>query len=110
MIRWPCLPRATDSDCRNQPRARLDCIAPRPLGLLVQLPQWQFPIVIDTASGNVKLDNFQGCWGDQRELEKFMQAYAVEKAKIEARRKGYSVSETALQDGSIKVQLTEGGT
>ena len=79
-------------------------------GLLVQLPQWQFPIVIDTASGNVKLDNFQGCWGDQRELDKFMQAYSVEKAKIEARRKGYSVSEQALQDGSIKVQLTEGGT
>jgi hypothetical protein len=40
----------------------------------------------------------------------FSQVYsaAVEKAKIEARKKGYTVSEQALQDGSIKVQLIEG--
>ena len=29
-------------------------------GLLVQLPGWQYPAVIDTASGEVRYDNFGG--------------------------------------------------
>ena len=78
-------------------------------GLLVQLPGWQYPAVIDTQTGTVKFDNFEGHWGDQQHLDKFLQMYAVEKAKLEARKKGYTVTEQALQDGSIKVQLIEGG-
>jgi hypothetical protein len=77
-------------------------------GLLVQLPGWRYPAVIDTATGSVRFDNFEGRWGDPRHLDNFLQLYAVEKAKSEARRKGYRVSEQALQDGSIKVQIIEG--
>jgi hypothetical protein len=32
---------------------------------------------------------------------------AFEKAKLEARKKGYSVSEQALNDGSVKLQIIE---
>ncbi len=74
-------------------------------GLLVQLPGWQYPTVIDTQTGTVKFDNFQGHWGDQAHLDKFLQMYAVEKAKQEARKKGYTVSEQSLNDGSIKLQM-----
>ena len=51
-----------------------------------------------------------GCWGDQKRLDAFLQAYAAERAKIEARKKGYSVTEQSLQDGSIKltIQVTGG--
>jgi hypothetical protein len=77
-------------------------------GLLVQLPGWQYPAVIDTLSGAVRFDNFEGRWGEQAQLDKFLQMYAVEKAKLEARKKGYQVSEQALQDGSIRLQITEG--
>jgi hypothetical protein len=77
-------------------------------GLLVQLPGWQYPAVIDTTTGSVRFDNFEGHWGNPQHLDRFLQLYAVEKAKLEARRKGYSVSEQALQDGSIKVQIIEG--
>jgi hypothetical protein len=77
-------------------------------GLLVQLPGWKYPVAIDTQSGEVKHDNFEGHWGDGAELSKFIQMYAVEKAKIEARRQGRSVTETQLQDGSIKLQIQEG--
>jgi hypothetical protein len=38
-----------------------------------------------------------------------MQMYSVEKAKLEARKKGYSVSEQALEDGSIKLQIAQTG-
>jgi hypothetical protein len=34
--------------------------------------------------------------------------YAVEKTKLEARKKGHTVTEQALQDGSIKLQIIEG--
>lgn len=33
-------------------------------GLAVQLPDWQYPVVCDTASGQVRFDNHHGRWGD----------------------------------------------
>src|SRR5687768_3868284 len=77
-------------------------------GLLVQLPGWLYPAVVDTASGAVRFDTFEGRWGEQAQLDHFLQMYAVERAKTEARAKGYTVTEQALQDGSIRLQLTEG--
>ena len=44
-----------------------------------------------------------GHWDEQKHLNAFLQSYAVEKAKIEARKKGHSVSEARLEDGSIRV-------
>lgn len=44
-------------------------------------------------------------WGDEAELHKLVQSYAVEKAKQEARRAGHNVFEQALSDGSIRLQL-----
>ena len=79
-------------------------------GLAVQLPDWQYPVVCDVTSGQVLFDNYEGRWGDQKHLDRFLQAYAVEKAKIEARKKGHCVTEQALNDGSIKltIQVTGG--
>jgi hypothetical protein len=77
------------------------------IGLIVRLPGWQYPAVIDTATGAIAYDNYEGAWGEQKELDKFLQIYSVEKAKLEARRKGYIVSEQALTDGAIKVQIIE---
>jgi hypothetical protein len=74
-------------------------------GVIVQLTGWQYPIVCDTTSGEVKLDNFGGCWGDQRHFDRFMQMYAVEKAKIEARKRGNLCTEQSLPDGSIKLTI-----
>jgi hypothetical protein len=76
-------------------------------GLIVQLPGWQYPAVIDTLTGTIKYDNFEGAWGDDAQLNRFLQAYAVEKVKLESRKKGYTVNEHALQDGSIKLQVIE---
>ena len=48
-------------------------------------------------------------WGEQQELDQFLQSYAVEKAKIEARKQGHSVTEQQLQDGSVKLTIQVGG-
>ncbi len=78
-------------------------------GLCVQLPQWQYPVVINLQTGQTQYDNYGGHWGEQKHLNSFLQAYAVEKAKIEARKKGHTCSETRLEDGSIRVTVKVGG-
>jgi hypothetical protein len=77
-------------------------------GLAVRLPDWQYPVVVDVALGELVYDNYNGAWGDPSAMDKLLQSYAVEKARLEARRKGYAVQETTLQDGSIKLQILEG--
>lgn len=78
-------------------------------GWLVQQPQWRFPLVCNTASGKIEFDNFEGHWSDRVELDRFLQADAVEKAKLEVRRSGHSVTEQLLSDGSIKLTVQAGG-
>ena len=78
-------------------------------GLAVQLPGWLYPVVCNLQTGQVQYDNYNGHWGEQKHLNSFLQAYAVEKAKIEARRKGHTCSENRLEDGSIRVTVKVGG-
>jgi hypothetical protein len=52
--------------------ARMNLPAPAPgtarlfggevAGLLVQLPGWQYPAVVDLANGEVRFDNYEGRW------------------------------------------------
>jgi hypothetical protein len=74
-------------------------------GLVVELPGWRYPVVCDTETGQLHYDNYQGHWGKQCELDRLKQIYAVEKAKSEARRRGYAITEQQLENGSIKVLI-----
>ena len=78
-------------------------------GVIVKLPDWRYPAVFDTQSGQARFDNFEGRWGEQRQLDRFLQGYAVEKTKIEARKKGHTVTEQSQADGSIKLTVSVGG-
>ncbi len=78
-------------------------------GLVVELPQWRYPAVCHLDTGALQYDNFQNRWGDAAHLHRFLQIYAVEKTKIEARRSGHSAVEQPLPDGSIRVQIAVGG-
>ena len=77
-------------------------------GHCVQLTRWRYPVVCDTESGVVHYDNYEGNWGEQTELDKLVQRYAVEKSILEARKQGHSVTERALPDGSIKLTVQVG--
>ncbi|MEW4565780.1 DUF1257 domain-containing protein [Bremerella sp. JC770] len=79
-------------------------------GWAVQLPNWRYPVVCDVATAKIAFDNFEGRWGDQRYLDRFLQGYAVEKAKLEAVKKGHSVIEQTLDDGSVKLTVNVRGT
>jgi hypothetical protein len=78
-------------------------------GLLVQLPGWLYPAVIDPTAGVVRYDNFGGHWGDQQHLDRLVQMCCVEKARIEAREKGHLITEQSLADGSIRLTIRVGG-
>ena len=83
-------------------------------GLGIELPNWKYPVVATSnkdgqLSGQLRFDNYEGRWGSQEFLDKFLQMYAVEKAKIEARKKGHSVTEQRLDNGSVKLTVNVGG-
>jgi hypothetical protein len=78
-------------------------------GLAVKLPGWRYPVVCDLETGQLKYDNYQGHWGDRQQLDHFLQAYAIEKARLEARKNGHSVTEKPLADGSVKLTIQVGG-
>ena len=83
-------------------------------GLGIELPHWKYPVVATSdesgrLTGQLKFDNYNGRWGSQEFLDRFLQTYAVEKAKIEARKKGHSVVEQRLDNGSIKLTVNVGG-
>jgi len=77
-------------------------------GLAVYLPDWKYPAVCQLDTGQIQYDNYQGRWGDQQHLDRFLQGYAVEKAKIESRRAGHTCTERELSDGSIRVTIHVG--
>jgi hypothetical protein len=78
-------------------------------GLQVRLPDWLYPVVIDTDSGTIRYDKYNGAWGDEQHLHRFLQAYVVERARGEARSKNYVTTEQSLADGSIVVEIEVGG-
>jgi len=79
------------------------------IGWLIQLPYWRYPLVCQTETGHLRFDIYEGRWGNRAHLDRFLQAYAVEKTRIEARKQGYDVVEQPLADGSIKVTVHVGG-
>lgn len=78
-------------------------------GLAVRLEGWRYPVVFDCLKGESQFDNYEGRWGKQERLDQFLQTYAVEKVKIEARRQGHSVTEQPLGDGQVKLTVQVGG-
>jgi hypothetical protein len=107
-------PAAVAAACRrlglSQPeRDRVTLFSAVAEGLVVRLPGWRYPVVADTDTGAVQFDHFEGRWGDPAELGRFLQAYAVEMARIEANRRGHTVREQVLADGTVKLTVAVGG-
>ncbi|MBM4090990.1 MAG: DUF1257 domain-containing protein [Planctomycetes bacterium] len=77
-------------------------------GYCVRLPQWRYPVVCDPQNGTIHFDNYGGRWGEQRQLDRLMQAYATEKTLFEAHKQGYAATEQTLSDGRIKLTIHVG--
>ncbi len=77
----------------------------RAAGLAVRLHNWRYPVVCDLQDGELHYDNYEGRWGEQKYLDQFLQAYAVEMTLLEARRQGHTAFEQHLEDGSVRIQI-----
>ena len=77
----------------------------RETGYAVKLPGWKYPAVLN-AEG-IAMDNYNGSWGDEAKLKRFLRRVSAEKIIKDARRKGYTIAETEI-DGEIKLTLTGG--
>ena len=77
-------------------------------GVAVRLPGWRYPAVVGD-DGRISYDNYNGSWGKQGELGKLTAHYGLEKAKVEARRKGYSVFESVADNGNLQLKIKVGG-
>ncbi|MEI8289557.1 MAG: DUF1257 domain-containing protein [Verrucomicrobiota bacterium] len=75
-------------------------------GFGVKLEGWNYPVIIDTKTGEAKYDNFNGRWGDVSHLNKFKQLYAAHKTVMECKKKGWLATRTVKADGTIKLQIT----
>ena len=78
-------------------------------GLGIELPHWKYPVVANTDTGELRYDNYEGRWGSQESLDQLLQMYSVAKTKLEARKKGHTVTEQRLDGGSIKLTVNVGG-
>src|SRR5215203_2106928 len=48
---------------------RAELYASQAEGLVVRLPGWTYPAVVDLGTGDVKFDTFEGRWGDRAHLD-----------------------------------------
>jgi hypothetical protein len=74
-------------------------------GWQVRLPGWRYPLVADLTTGQLHYDNYGGRWGPEPELHRFLQAYAVERTRLELLRQGRQATERVLEDGSIQLTV-----
>lgn len=78
-------------------------------GHAVQLKDWRYPIVIEK-SGKIAFDNYHGAWGNQSQLDQFLQYYVTEEARLNAEAEGWLVRETVDQKtGEIILECEENG-
>ena len=76
----------------------------------MRLPDGRYPLVcqLETGRGSPPVRQLPWPLGEQVHLDRFLQSYAVEMTRLEARRKGHSVTEQQLQDGSVKLTINVG--
>ena len=95
---------AKDLGLKVQENADVKLFSSTHSGLAVYLPGWKYPVVVSD-DGALYYDNYDGNWGDIRELRKLQNRYGAELIKKEARKRGLSVRETVERDGTIVVEV-----
>ena len=76
-------------------------------GIGLQLEGWNNHVMIVPETGEVRYDNYNGRWGAQEKLDELVQAYSVEKVKLEAMMHGHVVTEEYQENGDIKWKVQD---
>lgn len=70
----------------------------------LKLPGWAYPVAVQ-ANGAVLFDNYDGKWGDMKELNRLLQSYSVAVVIQQARRMGRAVRRKDRPDGTVVIQM-----
>lgn len=76
-------------------------------GIGVVLPGWNYPVIINPETGEIKYDNYNGHWGNQDGLDQLVQGYSVEQIRLEAIRQGVSVDQETLENGDVRLLVND---
>ena len=87
-------------------KTTVDYFNKRQHGIAFQLPSFVYPIVVNPETYELYADMYGGKWGDQKELDKLMQHYAVECTKSFAENNDYYYEEQTNENGEIRCTLT----
>jgi len=69
----------------------------------IQLKGWRYPVMVQD-DGSCKMDNYNGSWGRQEELDAFSQEYGKQVATAHLRKQGYRMqTEKVEQDGTVEL-------
>ena len=98
-------PPAAGSPCPSRSTARPSSSAARPPGCSSGCPTGSTRSSSTRRPGRSATTTTTAPGATEQQLDRFLQAYAVEKARIEARKKGHAVTEQSLADGSIKLTI-----
>lgn len=74
-------------------------------GRAVQLPGWTFPIVL--AGGELKFDNYNGKWGDQKDIDRLTAEYTLAASVEAAEQLGWM---TQRDGDAVTIFHPDGGT
>lgn len=72
-------------------------------GTHFKLNNWAYPICV-TDDGDLLFDNYGGKWGDAKDLDICIQRYNQELITDVAKRQGYMVNATTLNDGTVRLK------
>ena len=72
-------------------------------GTVIHLPGWTFPVVVRDKT--MLYDNYQGNWGDIKELNKLRRHYAVKATTRAAARMGRKIIKREEHNGRVRLTL-----
>jgi hypothetical protein len=73
-------------------------------GVAIKLPGWNMPVIVDN-EGTVHYDNYNGHWGNFKELATLTNYYGLEYAKAEAQSLGYYCTEGTNEFGELTLTI-----
>ena len=75
----------------------------------VKLKDWKFPVLVNTTTGDMHFDNYNGSWGKIEELNKLVQEYSLQTAEEqleEFRLQGWDIQRQKQENGDIQIVAT----
>ncbi len=73
-------------------------------GASFKLKGWSYPVAV-LPDGTVQFDNYNGRWGDPKQLHKVLRRYSERMTYRQAQRMGMAVRREERQDGTVVLRL-----